>query len=455
MTCISTIKTSQKACVLLPPSSLLYDAVKAFAKFNDTLNKLCEQVSSQNYSRKSHEKVSSAEVMQELRSIVSIAELREAGSFFTGDDLANEAVSKFMRPITSSSIVLDPTCGAGNLLIASSKKLPIKTGLKDTLKLWGCVLTGLDVFPEFIEATKLRLILEAFQRGSVPNGDTIDELKNLFPHIRQGNALLENESYSRATHIFMNPPYGQTPAPQGCSWGGGKVNAAGVFVECMLAKVAVKTCLVAILPDVLRSGSRYRHWRTLVDNSVNHQLFIAGRLDHKTDVDVFLLSGIVQKLRTAENKHAWEGNDSTSSRKLAEHFTISVGPVVPYRDPEEGASYPYIFPRMLPKWKEISKFDYFRQFAGRVIQPPFVAIRRTSSPSDTHRALATLIGGDSPVAVENHLIVAIPNNGELQDCRKLLQVLEHPRTNEFLNKRIRCRHLTVEAVKEISWIEGL
>jgi len=180
MTCISTIKTSEQAFVSLPSVNLC-NSVKAFAKFNDTLHNLYEEVNSQNYSRTSHVKVSSAEVMRELRSLVSIAELREAGSFFTGDSLANEAVSKFIKPITPSSIVLDPTCGAGNLLIACSKKLPIKTTLKNTLKLWGSVLTGFDVFPEFVEATKLRLILEAFQRGAIPNGDTIDELKDLFP----------------------------------------------------------------------------------------------------------------------------------------------------------------------------------------------------------------------------------------------------------------------------------
>lgn len=455
MPLISISKTSQQECNISPPRSHLYDTVKAFAKFNDTLHTLCEEVSAKNYIGISSAKVNAAEITRELRSIFTVAELREAGSFFTGDALANETVSKFSQPITPSSIILDPTCGAGNLLIACSKQLPIKKSLKDTLKAWGCVLTGLDVFPEFVEATKLRLILEAFQRGAIPNGDTIDELKGLFPHIRQGNALLENECYSQATHIIMNPPYRLTPAPQGCSWGGGKINAAGVFVEHMLSHVSAEISLVAILPDVLRSGSRYRHWRVLVDNAINHQLFIIGQFDHKTDVDVFLLAGTIREEQQTYNQQAWDDNDSDLLLRLADYFTISVGPVVPHRDPEKGEKYPYIFPRILPKWEEISSFGYSRYFAGRVILPPFVAIRRTSSPSDTHRPLATLIRGDNPVAVENHLIVAVPNEGGLRKCRDLLKVLQHPQTNEFLNKRIRCRHLTVGAVKEIPWIEGI
>lgn len=454
MTLISTDKTTQKTPSMPVHRAHLHDTVKAFARFNDTLQSLCQEVSDKKYIGLSSAKVSAAEIMKELRSIFTIADLREAGSFFTGDDLANEAVSKFIHPITPSSIILDPTCGAGNLLIACSKQLPIQRSLKDSLRAWGTVLTGLDVFPEFVEATKLRLILEAFNRGAIPNGDTIDDLKGLFPRIREGNALLESESYSQATHIIMNPPYGLSPAPQGCSWGGGKINAAGVFIEHMLSHASKKTSLVAILPDVLRSGSRYKHWRALVDSAINHQMNIVGQFDHKTDVDVFLLRGSIREEKQSESQQTWGHNYSDLSLRLSDYFTVSVGPVVPHRDPEEGEKYPYIFPRMLPKWEEISLSDYSRNFSGRVILPPFVAIRRTSSPSDTHRALATLICGDRPVAVENHLIVAVPNNGGLQGCRDLLNVLQHPQTNEFLNNRIRCRHLTVGAVKEIPWIEG-
>jgi hypothetical protein len=87
-------------------------------------------------------------------------------------------------------------------------------------------------------------------------------------------------------------------------------------------------------------------------------------------------------------------------------------------------------------------------------QPPFVAIRRTSSPSDTFRAAGTLVIGKQMIAAENHLIIARPKSGSIDDCRKLLRMLRNPDTNNFLNQRIRCRHLTVSAVREIPWVGG-
>jgi len=87
-----------------------------------------------------------------------------------------------------------------------------------------------------------------------------------------------------------------------------------------------------------------------------------------------------------------------------------------------------------------------------VISPPFVVIRRTSSPSDNPRARATIIRGNQSVAVENHLIALKPKSGYVRDCQKLTKMLAKPATDIFLNQRIRCRHLTVSAVKDIPWI---
>jgi hypothetical protein len=39
----------------------------------------------------------------------------------------------------------------------------------------------------------------------------------------------------------------------------------------------------------------------------------------------------------------------------------------------------------------------------------------------------------------------------LRDCEKLVQVLRRESTTEWLNERIRCRHLTVSAVADIPW----
>ena len=53
------------------------------------------------------------------------------------------------------------------------------------------------------------------------------------------------------------------------------------------------------------------------------------------------------------------------------------------------------------------------------------------------------------VAVENHLIVVKPKNSSLSDCKKLMNILRSENTNNFLNKRIRLRHLTIQMVKDI------
>jgi hypothetical protein len=172
------------------------------------------------------------------------------------------------------------------------------------------------------------------------------------------------------------------------------------------------------------------------------------------DVDVFLLT-----LKT-------HGGESMRSRKgrwwpakkvkdtIGEHFNVQVGAVVPHRlRKKEGPVYPYLHAKELPFWGDFKPRSEYVAFAGKAIRPPFVAVRRTSSPSDRHRALGTIIRGLEPVAVENHLLVCTPKSGGLSACEHLLKVLQRVETNEFLNARIRCRHLTVGVVREIPWAD--
>jgi hypothetical protein len=53
------------------------------------------------------------------------------------------------------------------------------------------------------------------------------------------------------------------------------------------------------------------------------------------------------------------------------------------------------------------------------------------------------------VAVDNHLLVLEPKAE--RGIEELVQVLRRPETTEWLNQRIRCRHLTVDAVNQIPW----
>src|SRR5947199_205816 len=61
--------------------------------------------------------------------------------------------------------------------------------------------------------------------------------------------------------LLLNPPYGRVQAPDSVDWASGSVSEAGIFAEHALAKLGDNSRFCAILPDVLRSGSRYHAWR--------------------------------------------------------------------------------------------------------------------------------------------------------------------------------------------------
>lgn len=383
-----------------------------------------------------------------LRKCLPIEDMREAGSFFTGSTLAKATLDSFTIPVNSEAVVLDPTCGAGNLLIVCSRELEVKTTLSSTLEIWGKVLWGFDIHESFIEATKLRLIVEALYRGARKDC-SIEHAFNLLNRIQCKNAMLvEADELKQVTHVIMNPPFSDWASPRENYWKKGKVNAAGVIFDKYL-RTLPKGCLVsAILPDVLRSGSRYGGFRYFANSRLTASCKIWGRFNTKTDVDVFLLIGSISELTKSEIQWHEKLNEYT---KLSDKYDVRIGPLVAYRDPEEGDEYPYFHPKNCPTWGKIDTKDVKerRKFKGRVCKAPFVAVKRTSSPSDRFRAAATIINVKGAVAVENHMIVITPKSGKLKDCKELIKVLRSQSTNDFLNDRARMRHLTVGAVKDI------
>ena len=78
-----------------------------------------------------------------LRGLLTIEEMREAGSFFTGQELAERALSR-LSAITSSSIVLDPTCGSGSSAIACKKQLREYIGYEKDKKIYDIALERYD-----------------------------------------------------------------------------------------------------------------------------------------------------------------------------------------------------------------------------------------------------------------------------------------------------------------------
>lgn len=381
-----------------------------------------------------------------LREYLTIEEMREVGSFFTGSDLASAVVNTFQTPITFNSVVLDPTCGAGNLLIECSRKLGIESTLSETLEKWGRVLWGFDLHQSFVETTRLRLVIEAIHRG-VKKDCSIAAALELLGNINCKDALLvSSESLKNVTHVIMNPPFTIWPSPKENYWKSGKVNAAGIIFDKYLRILPNGCNISAILPDVLRSGSRYEDFRLFTSSKLAAQCNIWGRFNTKTDVDVFILSGF--SLAETKEQIIWF-KSLGKYIPLSDLYDVCIGPLVAYRDPEKGDLYPYFHPRNAPAWEVVTDISEKRRFLGKVLLPPFIVVKRTSSPSDRYRASATIININEAVAIENHMIVIKPKSLTLKDCKRLLKILKSQQINDFLNERIRLRHLTVSVIKDI------
>lgn len=384
---------------------------------------------------------------KELRRLVELPARRAFGAFFTGSELAEKLLGT-LRLRSNHHFIYDPTVGAGDLLLAAARRLTCERMLTATLAAWGRCLAGTDLHAEFVDATQLRIALLARQRHD-GQGPLPDNWRKLLPHIKQGNGLEQKALFARATHLLMNPPYSLTEPSEDCTWAGGRISEAALFIMRALRMASAKARLLAILPDVLRSGSFQHHWRERVSDLASvESVERHGIFDDSADVDVFLLD--LRRRATADAKaQRWPIATVSMGTTVADFFDVHVGRVVPHRDVEEGPRRRYIHPRNIPVWEEVTRMSEQRRHEGPAYKPPFVVLRRTSRPGHPYRAAATVILGKAPVAVENHLIVCEPRDKSADTCRALMEQLHTQRVNDFLDQRICCRHLTVGAVKEI------
>jgi hypothetical protein len=337
----------------------------------------------------------------------------------------------------------------GNLLIAAARKLPLGRTLNETLKRWGRQLSGTDIHPKFVEGAKTRLVILAQQRHGLKSLG-VTSITGLFPGIRVADGLTQHQAFARATHLALNPPFVLTAAPDGCKWAGGRVTAAANFVITALEHAKSGAQLIALLPDVLRSGSFTEKWRKRVEElAVVRLVESCGIFDESADVDVFILRVKRRTKNSTAKSVPWTSAPAQTNKTVGDYFDVHVGRVVPHRDPETGKNHPYIHARCVPMWKIMREFAESRRHEGKVYKPPFVVIRRTSRPGHPYRAAATVIAGKKSVAVENHLIVCEPKAQTQAMCKKLMRQLKTKYVNKYLDERIRCRHLTVGAVAAI------
>jgi hypothetical protein len=386
---------------------------------------------------------------RELRRLVPLNDLRATGTFFTGSGLAGKVADRVLATIGAGARILDPACGAGDLLIACAKRLPSGRGFRETLDIWGRCLLGRDLEPDFVLAARLRLALAPLQRGLVPKRGEKQDGQEPFTEIKVGCGRTDGEVIRRATHIVVNPPFNQVSAPAGCEWTSGMVSAAAVFMDECLQLASSGTRVVAILPDVLRSGDRYRRWRELIQRRARIEFVeLFGQFDRWTDIDVFLLELQVGRAQDGDAGY-WKYPVPAAGETIGDRFDVSVGAFVPFRHSGQGAWHPYICARGIPPWCTIEKVTGHVRFTGTVHIPPFAVVRRTSRVGDKHRAVATVVCSSVPVVVENHLLVLRPKDGRRGTCEELLVALRRPEIDEWLDQRIRCRHLTVDAVRQL------
>jgi hypothetical protein len=388
----------------------------------------------------------------ELRRLVPLKDLRESGAFFTGSQLGSIAISKtFASTINRTSVLVDPACGGGDLLLSCTPHLPIFPDLIETINHWKSNLVGIDLHSEFVEIAKFRLVLKAITLGAEITTLSYRLNSNIFNGFRVGSIFQNLDVLQNATHILLNPPFYMMPSPESCQWASGKVNAAAVFLETCVKNVQKGTRIAAILPDVLRSGTRYEKWRNFIESNCEiGRIHLYGQFDAWADVDVFVVE-LVVKNEPGIFSCDWVNLKKESGITLSDKFDISIGPVVEYRDPLTGPVVKFIHPHGLPAWSTVNVVENCRPYGGRTFQCPFVVVRRTSRQSDKFRAIGTIIDIDANVAVENHLIVMRPKDGNLSTCQDLLINLQDERTNAWINETIRCRHLTVKSLADMPW----
>lgn len=384
-----------------------------------------------------------------LRRVEECGTLRRQGAYFTGAAMATTVANMLAVKSDSRQTYFDPTCGAGDLLLAVAKRLPVRETLRGTITTWGERLAGLDVSPEFVRAAKARLVLLAAKRCGIRPGEAGFELRHAFPRIVEGNFLSNSKAARLADVVVMNPPFGYAEASDGCTWARGRVSAAATFVETVIRNSREGARIAAILPEVLRSGTRYKRWRDEIAGlgSIRRERSL-GVFDRWADVDVYLLD---YRVRRAPNHPSVALPAPTRPGGVGSRFAVHVGPVVPHRHAETGPLVPYVHARSLAPWRECADITESRRFSGRLFQPPFVAVRRTSGPDDKKRAVASLVLSDEPVAVENHLLVFLPSDGTASACRQLVARLRSGKTDDWINRRLRCRHLTTAVLADMPW----
>ena len=136
--------------------------------------------------------------------------------------------------------------------------------MAETLEAWGRQLFGLDLYPEFIRAARARLVLAAALRGRWDATLGLTDIESWFPGIRVGNGLAIPEDLGGVTHVVLIRHLTLSRHRKGLSGPVGKFRQQPYLSITCWPRGGNETNIAAILPDVLRSGTRYANWRVHV-----------------------------------------------------------------------------------------------------------------------------------------------------------------------------------------------
>ncbi|WP_188188493.1 N-6 DNA methylase [Nonomuraea sp. SYSU D8015] len=389
---------------------------------------------------------------QRLRRGVSVQARRANSTFFTGTQLRTKLLSPYSALLKRGISVMDPACGAGDLLIGAISLLPKTWTSSQIIDYVDRSVFGIDKIGILAEVARNRLKLALKARAGIDSMQNIPELKN----IRQGDGLEKNANYSGIRLILLNPPFARVSLPEPQSWGEGLASQAAPFTLEVLRRSDSGTRIATVLPDVLRSGSRYARWRAEVEQVAKIiRLEPVGLFDPWTDVDVFIahFQRKTNHITRHAEKHTWyERQQSTDTRRrLGDVADISIGDVVPHRHAVEGPLVPYLTVQDVPVGATVTEAPK-RHFNGRLHKAPFLVLRRTSAPTRTpgKRLSVSIIDASlGEVAVENHLVIVKPKDLRQLSCARLKRLLEASDVTSWLDERIRTRHLTKTALLDL------
>ncbi|MEA0761503.1 hypothetical protein [Xanthomonas campestris] len=374
---------------------------------------------------------------------------RSDGIFFSGPQWASRLRAAI--PHGPFRRYVDPSCGVGDLLLEVAAHLPLAPDLRATLAQWSRLFYGMDLHAPLAHVAWSRMQALALRRHGIMGGyaGSIVAIDGNFSPL---NSLMQTWALRPGDCVLMNPPFNAVLSPSWSKTCRGRVTAAALFLERAVSEAAPGTTIAALVPEVIRSGSRFERLRELFHRSCHvHEFTAQGRFSPEADIDVSILSMTIRAETRGKIESPLHG---PGQQTLGDVAKIRVGTIVPHRACKGRASRPYLDVDNSPVWEEIYPSKKAR-FIGNSFTPPFVVIRRTSGPSDRERARATLVRGKEPVIVENHLLVVMPNKATLKSCRDIIRVLKDSRTTTWLNEMLRCRHLTVRVMKQLpNWTEN-